>query len=175
MRLFKFLFAILMFNRFIIDDDGAGGDIGDIEIDDINPATNGDDTKSTPSTDEILTLQKTVKELQDNLAAKEEEEARKSILTGLQKSYPTFEADKVKEFLIELHKTNPQKAQELNTPLGWELIHLQNFEPKKGNNDYVDFGRNGGIDRSGEVLEKLDNGGRATLQDKKALLGKYFI
>lgn len=182
MKMFKFLFALLRLQNFVVDDAGAGGGVGDIDIDDDDnddvtpPATPPKtSTGESASTEDLLALQKKVKDLENNLTTKEIEETRKSIISGLKTTYPTFDEQKIKDYLVELHKKDPDKATALNTPIGWELIHNKEFEPKKGNNDYIDFGRNGGgVDRSQEVLEKLDKGGRATLQDKKALLGKFF-
>ncbi len=184
----KFLLAFGIFNRFIVDDNGAGGgDVGDVDIDGgVNPDDGAEPDKTSTgeiSTDDFLQLKtkladadKTIKELAQDKELREKKEAQTSTINNLKGKYPEFDDSKVRDFLVELHKTNPDQAQELNNAVGWELVHLQNFAPKPVDNDVVDFGRNsGGVDRKDAIYEKLNSGGKASFNDKKALLSKYFI
>ncbi|MCK5111069.1 MAG: hypothetical protein KAQ94_06065 [Arcobacteraceae bacterium] len=194
-NLFSIFWALFMFQHYIVDggagggddDPAGGGDVGDVDIDDDNldgddPAgTGGDDkdgknsTGESPSTEDVLKLQQQIKELQEDKNTRESNEAQTSILSGLKTKYPEFEASKVEEYLKELHKTDPAKAESLNNGVGWELVHLQEFAPAKIDNDDIGFGRNdGGTNRTEEIHEKLANGGSASQQDKEALLSKFF-
>ncbi len=48
MKMFRFLFAFLLFQHFVVDDEGAGAgspDVGDIDIDDIEDENEGNEQK----------------------------------------------------------------------------------------------------------------------------------
>lgn len=178
MKFFKFLFVILMLKHCIVDGTGAGGDVGDVDIDDIDDIDDGatppagDDVNKTStgesvSTEDILNLRKELNEVKSSLNAKEIEEARNSIIAGFKKTYPTFDENKVKDYLVELSKTKPELAKELNTPVGWENIFLKEFAPKEVKNDYVDFGRNaGGVSKKEEFQEKLKAGHTLSIDEQ---------
>ena len=178
----KILLSLGLFGSYVVDNDGAGGggDLGDVDIGDEgdDPGENSTGGSSEP---DLKTLQEQLKSANDAITTLKEDqttrqraETHKQVLDDLKSRHPDFDAEKIKEHLVKLHSENPEKAESLNNAVGFELLYLQNFAPKSVNNDEVEFGRNnGGIDRSAEIMEKISNGGRASLQDKKALLGKF--
>jgi hypothetical protein len=174
---FRFLLAFALFNHFIVDDDGAGDadDIGDIDIDDEKDDEAEIKTSTGEiSTDELLKLKQKVEksdslieDLKKDKEVREKKEYQNSIFKGLKDKYSTFDEEKVKEHLVEMYKTNPEKAESLNDANGWELVYLQNFAPKPVENDEIDFGRNsGGVDLKEEYKEKLSSGQALSLDEQ---------
>ncbi len=60
-------------------------------------------------------------------AVAEDIETQKAI-SIIKNKYDRFDADKIKEYLVELNRTNPDKANALNNPDGWEEIWITKFQ-----------------------------------------------
>lgn len=184
-RFYLLLASLGMFGNYVVDDDGAGssGDVGDIDIDDDGADDDGADDggkEKKPSTsessepDDIKTLKQQIDDLKKDKEQRDKQEAHNQVVSNLQTKYPEFDADKIKNHLVEMYKTDPEKAEGLNNELGFELLYLQEFAPKNVDNDEVEFGRNnGGTSRVDEVREKVKSGGSLSFEDKRTLLGKY--
>jgi len=153
---FYFLFLSMLFFR-IVDNSGAGGDIGDIgdfEIED------EDEPIQTPKEkpkeiegiedDEIATLKA---ELEETKAWREEQiqkEATTLAIDELQGKYPDFDVNKIIEYLQHVAKEEgAEKADEINNPIGWENIYLTKFRKKDEVDTLFDRGR-------GEAKEPFD-------------------
>ena len=177
---YHFLVKFGLFNKFIVDDDdgagGNGGGVEDIEIEDENDIEPDDEKNSSGEnvgTDDILQLQQKIKDLEEDKEAREHKEALDTVLSNLKSKHPEFKAEDIENHLKELYKTDPEKAESLNNAVGYELVYLQEFAPKPVDNDEVNFGRNGGVDRRDEVRDKIKDGGSITFEDKRTLLSKY--
>lgn len=102
----------------------------------------------------------------------EADKVRDELIGEIKIRHPDFEPEKIKSYLKELHSTDPQQAKDLNNPLGWEVIHLREFEVKDVDNDYFGHGREGErVDRSQEILDKVQKGG-VTRADEALVLHK---
>jgi len=185
-RFYLLLSSLGMFGNYVVDDNGAGAgsgsDVGDVDIDDIDDdgagADAGADKKTSPGEsdepDDIKTLKQQIDDLEKDKEQRDKQEAHKQVVSNLQTKYPEFDADKIKNHLVEMYKTDPEKAEGLNNELGFELLHLQEFAPKNVDNDEVEFGRNnGGASRVDEVREKVKSGGSLSFEDKRTLLSKF--
>jgi hypothetical protein len=185
--LFNFLFSFMMFN-YIVDDNGAGGgddiDIGDIDISDDDIDDNSADTdkkaeqNSNNTTDDsksdIETLKKELDELKADKEQRESEVATNKAISELSSKHNGFDSNKVKEYLVGLNKTDPEKANMLNNPVGWENVWLNEFASVDVDNDNPNFGRNiTPVDRSEEVLEKVKDGEWLSVDDELEIIGKY--
>lgn len=49
----------------------------------------------------------------------------------LTKEYPNFDIVKISDKLNEIYKKDKEKANRLNTPIGWELLYLKYFNKKQ--------------------------------------------
>ena len=191
--LFRLFIMLGIFGLFAADDGGAGGgddgdqgdggDVGDRDINDDkgNPAggdsgNGGGDDKGQGQDDgseQIKTLQQQIKDLQDDKEARENKEALNRALSDLRTRHKGFDDAKVKDHLVKLHETDPQKAAMLNNPVGWENIWLNEFAERDVNNDDPSFGRNsGGVDRRAELNEKLASGMPLSLEDQMVYFSK---
>ncbi len=185
--LFAFLKQMGLFGSYAVDDAGAGAgdDIGDLDLDDLgddagaggnpNPDGDGDDKTSTgESLEELKAMQKKIQELEADKEARENQEAQQRAISNLEQKYDGFDANAVKDYLVELNKTDPDKAQALNNSVGWENVWITELAPKV-DNDAISFGRNvAPVDRSEEVLEKV-NEGTVTFADEQDVLGKLLV
>jgi len=149
------LFAFSMF--FAAQEDGGIGDIDDddfvIEDDDDTPPSDGDKSKKDGDVDEEKDTEpkggaddKIKKELEELKAFKEEAEREKAIFEANNKlvsQYPDFDLSKITEKLKEIHKDNPEEAERLNNPTGWENLYLKYFRSKDVKADPFDAGRGG--------------------------------
>ncbi len=179
---YSFLFAFVMFNHFIVDGDGAGNggdgdvDIGDVDIGDSTDKTSKEKENNTneDSKSDVDKLQKQVDELTADKTARESETATSNAIKELGDKHNGFDSNKVKEYLTELNKTNPDKANMLNNPVGWENVWLNEFAHKEVDNDNPAFGRNiAPVDRSEEVLEKVKDGKWLSVEDELQVYGKH--
>ena len=182
---FKLLFAFLFFTSFIVEDAAGGGDdSGDDDIDDID-ITDDIDDENIDDTDkkakansnnangtDSTSLQSTVKDLQARIQARDDADLLAATLSDLGKKHQGFDSNKVKEYLIELNKKDPERANSLNNPIGFENVWLTEFKENSVKNDSPNYGRNvTPVDRSEEVLEKVKNGEVLTLQDELSYYG----
>lgn len=67
----------------------------------------------------------------DELAEfKREQDIRAAITSAvntIREGHPDFDIEKVSSYLQELNEKDPSKAESLNNPAGWELIHIKHF------------------------------------------------
>ena len=168
--LLGFLGAMGLFGSFVTDGDGAGSDGDnfefDDEFDDADGAGAGDDNADGDDKNS-----KRIEELERKLDEQEQEKSYNNHLADLKKTHKDFDENQIKDYLVELHKTDPAKAESLNSPLGWENIHLNNFAKKEVENDHPNFGRNvTPVSRTDEFEDKLKSGQALSLDEQT----KYF-
>jgi hypothetical protein len=176
MMFWKFLLSFFLFTHYIVDNDGAGGDddgadddIGDIDID--QEEEKKEDKKEPPN--ELETIKKELADLRAKEEARDNDQATQNAISEIKGKYADFDANKVKEFLVNLNKTDPKKANALNNPIGWENIYLTQFAPKNVENDDVSFGRNvDPVERGEEVMERVKNGEIISVDDELSIYGK---
>lgn len=186
-KLLKLLVSLGLFGNYAVDDDGAGSgddkDIGDEDIGDEDDKGAGGKEISPGekhNTDDILKLQQEIKDskaeidtLTKDKETRETNTARDAIIAGIKQNHPEFDDSKIVERLKEIHKTDPAKAESLNNSAGWELLHIQEFAPKKVENDFFDLGRNGEYeDRSEEMMKKVEGGEWLSVEDELEVYGK---
>ncbi len=187
MRAIFKLFPLLFLFSYIVPDDGAGGgemedigkeidDIGDMELDDIEDEDiekEEDKDKEEPkSKNEVEELKRELEELKKDKQERENEKAVQSAVSEIKSKYDDFDIEKIKSYLIELKKTDPDKAEMLNSPLGWENIHLTQIRAKEVKNDSTAYGRNvKPVDRSEEIDEKIQNGDFLSINDEASYFG----
>jgi len=179
-KFYRFLFALCSFNSFIVDD-AAGGSDDDIDIDDIdiddeddaNTDSNSNDNSNNNDESNSTSLEDTVKALQAKIQAREDADLLTNTLNELGEKHKGFDSSKVKDYLVELNKTDPERANALNNPIGFENIWLTQFRENTVDNDNPNFGRNvKPVDRSEEINEKISSGETLTIQDEIAFYGK---
>lgn len=181
------LFALLkrlgMFGSYIDGEQGAGGDEGNP-----NPATGeGEDNDkfdvdladlkkdNEESKTKAEDLEKRLADAEAKLKEAETEKTVQAEIKRLSDKHTGFDASAVKEKLEEIAKTDPDRAEELNSPTGWELLWVTELAPKHVDNDNPNFGRNvPPVDRSEEILKKVEETGVVSLADKKNVLRDFF-
>ncbi len=158
-------------------------DIGNIDINDVEDGidisdksvtTTSEDNSKVNNEREIEILKNQIKELNDDKQIRENELAINNAIKELSEKHKGFDSNKVKDYLVELNINNPKKANMLNNPVGWENIWLNEFSSKEVNNDNPSYGRNVAlVDRSEEVLEKVNNGEWLSVEDELEVYGKH--
>lgn len=168
----SFLFSFMIF-KVIGDDLGGGGDpvsVVPVVVEDVPevkvPAVEPEVVKPAEEESELDKLKAIVYE-------NERVKAVDGLVSEIKTRHADFNPDQIRNYLVELNKTDPAKAESLNNSVGWELLHLQNFAAKPVNNDYFGHGREGGgVDRSTEILERVSSG-NVSVADQAAVLAKY--
>lgn len=169
--LFRILGALGMFGLSIDGGDGGGGGdnppagdnpLGDEDIKD-NDVLDGD------KDNKLKDLESKVKSLDEIVTKKQQEEAVNTAVSNIKKDYPTFDDKKILDKLNEINKTDPKRAEALNNPAGWELLHLKYFQPKDVDNDDFDGGRN----NKNTPFDHDEAMGKAKTGDTKALSALY--
>ena len=168
---------------FAVADDAGG--IGEIEIDDED--LGDDENGSQGGESEPDEKDKRIQELTDKLnklegagekleklekaeKARSNQEAVEVAVTEIKGRYPDFDPEAVEEYLNELHKTDPEKAEALNNPIGWENVYHQ-IKPLEPAHDEFNLGENiGGEDQSEEIFKKVKTEGTVSLQEQAAVL-----
>lgn len=164
-NLFSFLISLGLFGSSVVDDDGAGGGDGagdefDVDIDD--PANLEPDNKT-----EIDDLKKRLEDTEKVIDAQRNEKALNQVVSDLKATHKGFDEKKVNDYLTELFKTDPERANMLNNSVGFENVWLTQLAPKEVVNDYPNLGRNvTPVNRQDEFLEKLNNGQELTLEEQ---------
>ena len=170
---FSFLFSFL--TLFIVDPKDGGG--SDDTKDGEGDGSGGSDDSSTgdgdssggsddPKDGEESELQRLKRIVYENERIK----AVTSVVSEIKSRLKDFDENKIRNYLLELKKTDPQKAEQFNNPVGWELIHLQHFADKEVDNDYFNHGRGGeSVDRSAEIYARVKNGGVSRADEAIAL------
>ena len=185
----KTLLMLGLFGNYVVENDGAGGGDDDFDIDidddgvgesDDDGAGGGDDDGAgdekieTVSKEEFDAVKEQLNQNENYIAQEKQRKALEETESSLKAKYEDFDMSKVKDYLVELNKTDPAKAKALNNSVGFENIYLTTFKPKEVENDHPIFGRNvEGVDRSAEVREKLSNGQNISSNDKQTLLSKF--
>lgn len=190
MKLFRFLAGLVFLHAFVVDDAGGGSGESDDNIDDIGnldldgadgdgadgdgDGADGDGANDDGdgANDEVKTMQKTIEEQQKFIDEQRNKEAVQTAVSEIKAKHNDFDESKVLEHLKKLHETDPQKAQMLNNPVGWENIWYE-IRPVKPSNDPFSHARNTEpVDRDSDVFDAVKAGG-VTLSDEKDVLGKY--
>lgn len=114
--------------------------------------------------------EKRIKALEDEIKADKDSKEFNAEISELESKHEGFSKDKVHEYLKELHKSNPEKADKLNNSVGWENIWITELQPKEVENDNPNMGRNvNPVERASEVLDSVAGGG-VTLADEQDVL-----
>lgn len=102
-----------------------------------------------------------------------QEKAINTAVTDISSRHEGFDIKKVGEYLNELHKTDPKKAESLNNPQGWELTWMRELATKAVKADEVNGGRNVSVDSDiGDLIKKI-NSGNGSIDDHTELFMKY--
>lgn len=128
-------------------DAGSDGDVGDTEIDGEGEATLSEEE---------------IKEIRAERATAQQKQFEDAVSTDIQTRIPDFDMGVVRDELMELNKTDPEKAGYYNSPAGLELYWMQRSQ-NAASSDEVNNGAHGGDGKDvGELVEKARGG------DKKA-------
>ena len=186
MRRLLAFFAMFLFLRIVEDGGGGGEEPIDFVIDDdptppeSKKEAGGDDKtphkgepKKEPKSDngdkkpeldeETKKKLEKVEELAEFKREQDIKEAINSAVSSIKEGHPDFDIEQVASYLKDLNEKNPAKAEMLNNPAGWELIHLKHFA--KDAEGVFDPGR-GKADEPFE-FEKVQK--KALTGDKKAM------
>lgn len=188
------LFFSLMFLK-IDSGDGAGsgdGGSGEFDYDALNidnadnpnnsnnsdsnpgvqpPKQNNDNDKSSDEDTKVKDLESKIEEQQKFIDEQKNIQAINEAVGDIKNRISDFSIDAVYAHLKEMHKTDPQKANAYNNPIGWENIWNQ-IKPNDVKNDRVNYGRNTApVERDEEVFAMVKNGG-ASFKDEADVLGK---
>ena len=172
-NLFRILGVLGMFGLWIDGGDSAGSNSGSDD-----PAPPADNNRDIDIKDEDLKddndskfkdLESKVKNLDEILTKKQQEDAVNTAVASIKIDYPSFDESKIIDKLKDIQKADPAKAASLNNPSGWELLHLKYFEPKTVDNDDFDSSR-GSKNEPFDYDEAL---GKAKTGDTKALSALY--
>ncbi len=175
---FHLLMMLGIFGLFADDGSGAGGGVDEhdfnIDDEDIEPTPPKKEEVTTPiQNDEPTDEQKRIKALEDQLEEQDAQKAFNDSINELKSKHDGFDENKVEEYLKKLHETNPNKANELNNKVGWELIWATELKPKDVENDNPNLGRNiDPVERASEVLDAVASGG-VTLADEQEVMSKF--
>ena len=102
----------------------------------------------------------------------QEKEVNQAI-ADIQTRDKNFDVSKVQEYLEKINQTDPQRADELNSPLGWEWVWNQ-IKPKEVLNDDYDYNsvrRGSSIDEQKAMLEKVNSGEFLSVDDELKIIG----
>lgn len=148
------LFALWMSMLFmlVVDDDGGTGD-DDFLIDDPAltpkddegkkdppPVKKVEDNPPSPASIDDETKQK-IDDLEADKQARDVEAAISAAVDTIKGDYPEFDIEKISAMLKEMHEKDPKKAEQYNTPAGWEALHLKHFAAREEDGTF-DPGRN---------------------------------
>jgi hypothetical protein len=146
-------------------------DVLDQDIDDGNEGSESvtSDGDSATSDGDSASRDAELEEMRYFVAEKKREEAINQSTKDIQSRHKDFDMDKVAEYLSNLYKTDPQKAERLNNSTGFELVWLNELAPKEVKNDDITGGRNNGVSDDEALQEKIRNG-EATFDDEAKAL-----
>lgn len=182
----RFLYALIFFTRFIVDDAGAGGSYyDDIDIDDDIPPAENDNKNPAPSNKDvekqiepdenakkIADLENQLKSQSEYIEKQKNQEAINTAVNDIKSRHNDFDEKAVYEHLKKMNETDPTRANMLNNPIGWENIWYQ-IRPKTPHNDQVSRSRNAGATNRDEEVFGLVKKGGVTLADEADVIGKY--
>ena len=86
---------------------------------------------------------------------------------------PDFKLSEVHSYLKELHKTDPKRAAELNTPAGWEMVWKAEIAPARVEADAVNHGRKAADDPERDGIVSKIRSGDGSIYDRAKLYEKY--
>ena len=86
---------------------------------------------------------------------------------------PDFKLSEVHSYLKELHKTDPKRAAELNTPAGWEMVWKAEIAPARVEADAVNHGRKAADDPERDGIMSKIRSGDGSIYDRAKLYEKY--
>ena len=173
--LFKILGVLGVFGLNVDGGDGGGG--SDTPPADTPPQDDSshrdldikDEDLKDDKDSKFKDLESKVKNLDEILTKKQQEDAVNTAVASIKIDYPSFDESKIIDKLKDIQKADPAKAASLNNPSGWELLHLKYFEPKTVDNDDFDSSR-GSKNEPFDYDEAL---GKAKTGDTKALSALY--
>ena len=160
---------------FVVEDEaGGGGDDNDESgndlIDDKDLDNNAADSKK-ETDDKISKMQEKLDSQTEYIQGQKNQEATSAAVAEIKAKHSDFDEAKVYEHLKELAKTDPEKAELLNTPIGWENT-WNDIKPKEVENDDPYLARNvGEEDRSEDLLKSLHTDGAISVTDQAEILG----
>lgn len=173
--LFKILGVLGMFGLSVDGGDGGGGG-SDTPPANTPPADNShrdadisDDDLKENDDSKIKDLEEKLKNLDEIVSKDVQQKAVDNAVKNIKTDYPSFDETKIIDKLKEIQKTDPKRAESLNNPAGWELLHLKFFQTREVDNDDFDAGRNNKNEpfNYDEALVKAKTG------DTKALSALY--
>lgn len=177
---FHFLKRFGIFGFFAVDDEdggGAGGEDNDkfdvgVDDEDGEKGKGKEENSNTVANDErVKELESQIEKLSKTVDDRENERELNNVFDGLASKHDGFKREDITKYLQELHKTDPKKAEELNSPLGFENIYLMEFAPKEVDNDDFDPARNvDPVKRSEELETKIESGEMLSLSEQMEYL-----
>lgn len=96
----------------------------------------------------------------NQLVTSQKLQAQSQQLENIKTKYQNFNADAIRDKLIEISNTNPAYAQSLDNPSGWELLHLAYFANTRPASDKIINTNNttsAGM-QNNNVYDKIANG-----------------
>ena len=155
-------------------DGGEGGGTGDSDgvsdndgIDNSGGATSAQSTTTTatPQPEVVSIPKEQFESIQQAVGEMATERAIAKATEDIAARVPDFKLSEVHSYLKELHKTDPKRAAELNTPAGWEMVWKAEIAATVVTPDPVNHGRR--FDDSGsrkDLISKAQNGDASILE-----------
>jgi len=147
------LWLSMLFLWVVSEDGGGGAAEDDFLIDDPEPAPKEPEAPKDPAPAKEVEEKPPMKaelneddkkELDELKAFKDSVAVEKAITDAvdvIKGDYPDFDIEKVSAILKEMHEKDPKKAEQYNTPAGWEALHLKHFAAREEDGTF-DPGRN---------------------------------
>ena len=86
---------------------------------------------------------------------------------------PGFKLNEVHAYLKEIHKTDPNRAESLNNPAGWEMVYKAEIAPAKVEADAVNHGRKAADNPERDGIISKIKSGDGSLSDRAKLYEQY--
>lgn len=143
------------------------------------PGASGDGTQSqADGNGEAVHLSKAefdqIAQMGKQLSGLLQERAINTAVSDIQSRIPEFDLKKVHDHLVEMKKTNPTRASNLNNADGWEMLWKSEIAETAAAKDPVSGGRHVSGESNRDDLANRINRGEGTLDDQAAYYAKYF-
>ena len=153
------------------DGDGVNGNDGSDNSGGATPESTATTTTSQP---EIVSISKEQFEsIQQAVGEMATERAITKATEDIAARVPDFKLSEVHSYLKELHKTDPKRAAELNTPAGWEMVWKAEIAPARVEADAVNHGRKAADDPERDGIVSKLRSGDGSIYDRAKLYEKY--
>ena len=86
---------------------------------------------------------------------------------------PGFKLNEVHAHLKEIYKTDPNRAESLNNPAGWEMVYKAEIAPAKVEADAVNHGRKAADNPERDGIISKIKSGDGSLSDRAKLYEQY--